>query len=121
VPGSVHGHSLVPLVSDHHAREQWKNEAFIQISESMVARALRTDRWTYCVVDPKGEPNQDSGSTHYQEYQLYDLAADPHQLFNLAGRRAYRDAAAQLRERLIARMVEAGEASPHIEPARYYA
>jgi arylsulfatase A-like enzyme len=121
VPGSVHGHSLVPLVSDHHAREQWKNEAFIQISESMVARALRTDRWTYCVVDPKGEPNQDSGSTHYQEYQLYDLAADPHQLFNLAGRRAYRDAAAQLRERLIARMIEAGEASPHIEPARYYA
>jgi len=51
---------------------------------------------------------------------MYDLAADPHQLVNLAGRREYRAMAARLRERLKVRMVEAGEAEPQIVPARFY-
>ncbi len=63
---------------------------------------------------------------------MYDLASDPHQLVNLAGRsdnrnlvhaegeRSYPEIAADLRQRLIARMVEAGEAAPQITPSRLY-
>jgi len=132
VPASMSGHSFLPVINRAEGREKWRNEAFVQISASMVARALRTDQWTYCVVDPNGNGGRDSGSLHYQEYQMYNLAADPHQLLNLAGRRdnpklvhydgdrPLPEVAAHLRERLIARMVEAGEKAPQIEPARLY-
>ena len=132
VPASMKGRSFMPVINRAEGREKWRNEAFVQISASMVARALRTDQWTYCVVDPNGRGDRDSGSMHYQEYQMYNLAADPHQLLNLAGRhdppqlvhydgdRPLPEVAAHLRERLIARMVEAGEAAPQIEPARLY-
>ena len=132
IPGSMCGQSFLPLPNQSKARENWRNEAFVQISESMVARALRTDQWTYCVVDPNGKGGHDSGSKNYQEYQMYNLAADPHQLLNLAGRkdrvqlvhfdgdRSLPEVSAYLRERLIARMVEAGEVAPGIEPARLY-
>lgn len=131
-PESMSGHSFLPLVQKPEARKGWRNEAFIQISESMVARALRTEQWTYCAVAPDGRGGRDPGSMHYQEYQMYNLAADPHQLVNLAGRhdnprlvhfggdRPLPEMAAHLRERLIARMVEAGESAPHITPARFY-
>jgi arylsulfatase A-like enzyme len=132
VPASMKGRSFLPLLNQPKGRANWRSEAFVQISASMVARALRTDQWTYCVVDPTGNGDRDPGSTHFQEYQMYNLAADPHQLLNLAGRRdvpqlvhyngdrQLPDLAAHLRERLIARMVEAGEAAPQIDPARFY-
>ncbi|MGH9446167.1 MAG: sulfatase-like hydrolase/transferase [Terriglobia bacterium] len=131
VPASVHGHSAFPLINQRQARETWRNEAFIQISESMVARALRTDQWTYCVADRHGNGGMES-SSHYSEYQMYNLLADPHQLLNLAGRHdnpklvhyngdhPLPEAASYLRGRLIARMVEAGEAAPEIEKATLY-
>ncbi len=132
IPGSVHGRSAYPLISRRPAREAWRNEAFIQISQSMVARALRTDRWTYCVADRRGDGPTQSSSNHYSEYQMYNLLADPHQLLNLAGRddnpklvhyngdQPLPEAASYLRGRLIARMVEAGEAAPEIEKATLY-
>jgi arylsulfatase A-like enzyme len=114
----MQGKSLLPLVE--RRVDEWRNEAFIQISESMVGRALRTERWKYCVVAPDKQGGHDPASERYVEWQLYDLYADPHELVNLAGRREYRDIAAQLRERLKARMVEAGEPEPHIDEARFY-
>jgi arylsulfatase A-like enzyme len=132
VPASMKGRSFLPLIKSAEGRKKWRNETFVQISESMVARALRTDEWSYCVVDPTGDGGRDPNSMHYQEYQMYNLAADPHQLVNLAGRqdppelvhfdggRPLPEVAAHLRERLIARMVEAGEAAPQITPARFY-
>lgn len=132
IPASMRGHSVLPLIHQQEARDKWKNEAFIQISSYMVARALRTDQWTYCVVDPTGRGNGDSSSNYYREYQMYNLAADPHQLVNLAGRRdnpklvhyggdrPLPEVADHLRERLIARMVEAGESAPTIDQARCY-
>jgi hypothetical protein len=47
---------------------------------------------------------------------LYDLAADPFQHTNLAGRQEMREISAQLRERLLARVGEAGGKRPVIEP-----
>ncbi len=86
-PHSVRGQSFLALINNHSdAREKWRDDIFIQISETMVARALRTDEWTYCVVAPNGNGRSDPGSTRYREYQMYSFAADPHQLLNLAGR-----------------------------------
>lgn len=132
IPASVDGHSAYSLVSRKQAREAWRNEALIQISQSMVARALRTYKWTYCVADRHGNGATQSSSNHYSEYQMYNLLADPHQLLNLAGRhdnlhlvhyhgdQPLPEGADYLRKRLIARMVEAGEAAPHIERDTLY-
>jgi arylsulfatase A-like enzyme len=131
-PASMKGRSFMSLINQPKGRANWRNEAFVQISASMVGRALRTDQWTYCVVDPTGNGDRDSHSLHYQEYQMYNLAADPHQLLNLAGRkdpphlvhydgdRHLPEIAAHLRERLIARMMEAGEPRAEIEEPHLY-
>jgi arylsulfatase A-like enzyme len=130
-PASMMGRTLLPLIRDSEARRAWRQEVLVQISGSMVGRALRTDQWTYCVADPS-LPGRSPSSNHYEEYQMYNLTADPHQLLNLAGRRdppslvhyigerSNEDVAAHLRERLIARMVEAGEVAPKIDPKRLY-
>lgn len=129
IPSSVQGRSVMPLLNDPAARAQWRNEVLVQISESEVARALRTDEWTYVALSPQSNPGRDPGSTHYQDYQLYNNRADPAQLFNLTGRsgaehylgdRSIREITTQLRQRLIALMVEAGEQAPQIDEWRYY-
>ena len=56
----------------------------------------------------------------YQEYQVYDLKADPNQLLNLVSRRetgswdefSSRSDVDVLRERLRERIIEAGESQP---------
>ncbi len=48
---------------------------------------------------------------------MYDLQADPHELTNLVGLANFRAVADDLRDRLIRRMVAAGEAAPIIEAA----
>ena len=60
---------------------------------------------------------EQAGSDRYVEEALYDLEADPYELENLAGIDAFRAVADDLRQRLIARMVAAGEAAPIIEDA----
>ena len=51
------------------------------------------------------------------EQYLYDLQADPHELTNLVGLANFRAVADDLRDRLIRRLVAAGEAAPIIESA----
>lgn len=55
-------------------------------------------------------------SDRYAEYQFYDLTMDPHQLVNLAGRDNTLAIAAELRERLKARIAEVGDHSAEIGP-----
>ena len=95
----------------------WPEEVFIQISESQIGRALRTQRWKYSVSAPGQGGSSAPGSDHYVEEYLYDLHADPHELQNLVNVDNYHDVKAELRARLIERMVEAGEAAPTIEAA----
>ncbi|GGG90649.1 sulfatase-like hydrolase/transferase [Silvibacterium dinghuense] len=119
VPSSWKGRSVLPLVNDPEARQGWVNEQFIQISESMTGRAIRTKDWTYCVADPSGDATQPAASS-YHEYQMYDQRADPHELVNLAGRKEYRAKADELREQLKKLAVAAGEPEPEIVEAKLY-
>lgn len=120
VPASMSGRSLMPLIRDTDARTQWNNKALIQISESMVGRAIRTKEWTYCVANPDLQGGKDPSSMQYQEYVLYNNFSDPAQLVNLAGRRPFQDVAGQLRKELVDLIVASGERAPTITPARLY-
>jgi arylsulfatase A-like enzyme len=116
-PPSMQGRSALPFVAGGESATP-RDEVFIQISESMTGRALRTPQWTYVVTVPDGKSQE--SSPQYTEYQLYDLYSDPHQLVNLAGRRETREVSTRLRERLRARMIESGEQPAEIVPAPLY-
>jgi arylsulfatase A-like enzyme len=120
VPASMRGKSLVPLLHDSEARRNWKDAAFIQISESMVARAIRTKDWTYCVADPTAKGFEVPYSLHYQEYQMYNNASDPAQLVNLAGRAPFVKQAEELRAQLLQMIIDSGDPLPQISPAPLY-
>lgn len=118
IPESMQGKSLIPLIN--RDIKDWKNEVFIQISESCVARAIRTERWKYCVIAEDKNGWLDSKSDTYVEYQLYDLYADPYELINLAGRREYRNIANELKERLLHRVEEIEGERPEILDRKFY-
>jgi len=119
VPASMKGKSVLPLLNDTRAREEWPNKELIQISESMTGRAIRTPDWTYCIADPTGS-TKTSASNNYHEYQMYDQRADPHELVNLAGRKEYREMADKLREELKTLIIASGEPEPEIAEAKLY-
>jgi arylsulfatase A-like enzyme len=131
VPASMQGRSAMAVV--RREIQAWPDEVYIQISESMTARALRTPEWTYVVVAPPlSTLTNRPSSQRYLEYQMYNLFDDPHQLLNLAGRRdnpnlVHYDGgrplgavASHLRQRLLARMKEAGEPEAEIEERILY-
>jgi arylsulfatase A-like enzyme len=114
-PKHMVGRSLLPLLRGGEAN--WPDDHFVQISESQVGRAIRTQRWKYGVTDPAADGWDDSHSDRYQEQYLYDLQADPYELCNLVGLESHRRVANVLQGRLKRRMVQAGEAAPQIIPA----
>ncbi len=115
VPGEMQGNSVLPLLRGEI--DAWPEEIFVQISEAQVGRAVRTQRWKYCVDAPNKNGAKDAGSSHYVEQYLYDMHADPHELRNLIGLQSHEIVTAVMRERLVRRMLEAGEAAPTIEQA----
>lgn len=92
-------------------------DILIQISESQVGRAIRTDRWKYSVEAPDRDPVKDSSSREYTEAFLYDLEHDPYELHNLIHSSAHEKVCLALAEKLKKRMEEAGEEVPVIHPA----
>ena len=116
VPNHFEGRSILPLVSGEAA--DWPEEIFIQISESQVGRAVRTQRWKYSVAAPDQNGWDDPDSDQYQEEFLYDLRADPHELDNRIGLESHQEVAAVMRARLIRRMVAVGEKEPTIKAAK---
>ena len=115
-PEAMRGRPLQELVSGTGA--PWRREAFIQISESQVGRALRTARWKYAVRSPeKWDGKTGDASMVYVEDYLYDLGADPHERNNLVGAPEYAAVRTDLRARLLAQMAHASEPLPEIRPA----
>jgi len=115
IPKIMQGRSLLPVLRGKTAA--WPEEVFVQISESEVARAIRTERWKYGVTAPGKNAYKDSSSERYVESHLYDLESDPYEFKNLIGRRRFRETADLLKKRLLRRMKEAGEREPMIENA----
>ena len=115
VPQGMQGRSILPLLRGDS--DGWQQEAFIQISESHVGRAIRSRRWKYAIAAPHRSAIDHADSDSYIESELFDLYADPEELDNRAGCPSHRAAAAVLRSRLVKRMLDAGEEEPVIEPA----
>jgi len=111
LPGQQ-GRSVLPLLEGH--REDWPREVFVQISESQVGRAVRTDRWKLGVNAPGKKGWDVPSSDSYEEQYLYDLEKDPHEISNLAGSEGTRGTAQELAALLKRRMVQAGEKEPEI-------
>ncbi len=115
VPDGMQGKSILPLLAGDS--EGWPEEAFIQVSEAQVGRAVRTKRWKYGVDAPEKHGGKDSGSDTYVEQYLYDLQVDPYELTNLVNSEPHRIVRDVMRERLVRRMKEAGEDEPAIVQA----
>jgi arylsulfatase A-like enzyme len=115
VPSCMQGRSVIPVV--RRESTNWPEEVLIQISESQVGRAIRTSRWKYSVKSTDLSGWENSSAEHYVEDLLYDLQSDPYELTNLAGIESYRSIADELKQRLITRLVGAGESAPVIESA----
>lgn len=85
---------------------------FMQISESQIGRAVRTDRWKYSVA----AKNADCAfAEKYTEDCLYDLEADPHERTNLISDPKYKKERETLRKILLEYMQKAGEPCLTIE------
>lgn len=92
------GRSLLEVVRDRSA--SWREELFVQISESEVGRAVRTRRWKYGVVAPGADGLAAASAPVYDEHYLYDLYSDPYELTNLIGMGAFSSVSDELRPRL---------------------
>lgn len=117
IPRQMQGDSILSIVKDPEA--DWQEEVFVQISESQVARSVRTQRWKYCVEAPGLDGGEKPAADTYVESELYDLAYDPYELTNLIGLESHRQTCDILRERLIRRIVMAREPQPVIENASH--
>ena len=115
VPAEMQGRSVLPLLRGE--KSGWPEEVFVQVSESEIGRAVRTRRWKYCVAAPDKSGWAASYSDLYTDEYLYDLFADPYELTDLTGMESYQEVVAVMRERLLRRMQEAGEAAPVIQDA----
>jgi arylsulfatase A-like enzyme len=114
MPAAFQGRALQDALDER--RHDWPDEVFLQISEDHMGRALRTHRWKYEVTDPSRRGRQ-RDSQCYVETHLYDLDNDPHEKRNLVRDASLADVRACLAERLIERMLQAGETEPMILPA----
>lgn len=116
-PEGAQGRSALGLVRrEAEARESWPEEAFIQISEAVLGRAVRTRRWKYGVEAVDTGPKERYATT-WVESHLYDLLADPHELINLAGASTHAAIRGELKAALVRRMEAAGEPTPTIRDA----
>jgi len=115
VPEEMEGRSILPLIRRESV--DWPEEAFIQISESQVGRAVRTGRWKYSVYAPGKHGSRDAASDHYVEEYLYDLESDPYELRNLIEMESHRHVCEIMRKRLIRWIEQVEGITPTIEEA----
>lgn len=89
--------------ADEVVAEPWRDEVFIQISESQIGRALRTESHTFAAAAPGIAPwsgHLRPSAHRYRETHLYDLRSDPYQRHNLAGSAEHHEIRDELAYRL---------------------
>ncbi|MFJ9057818.1 sulfatase-like hydrolase/transferase [Streptomyces sp. NPDC102409] len=116
VPDGVQGRSLLPLTGGGQDPGRPRS-VLVQISEDRVGRAVRTARWKYVVDAPGADAWNEPAAAHYTETELYDLAADPYELDNLAGLSSHREVADELRGELLEWLGRVEGVKPGIERA----
>jgi arylsulfatase A-like enzyme len=119
VPDTMQGQPLLPRMQK--TTTPWPEEVFVQYSENVIGRAIRTRRWKYAIENTELPANQVASADEYHEAYLYDLQSDPYELVNLIGKESHLEVANLLRQRLLNRMQKAGEAPPkkiHLAPER---
>lgn len=114
----MRGNPLQELIAGN--RENWPNEIFLQISESQVGRAIRTEKWKYSVSAPGKHGGQFTDSDFYVEEYLYDLERDSHERNNLVEAPELAGIREQLAAILKRRMAGAGEVIPEIYSVAAY-
>jgi len=114
VPGHFRGRPLQQLAAGEAT--DWPDDVFIEISEDICGRAVRTHRWKYAVRALNVENWAPRGEVYMEDF-LYDLAADPHERTNLIADPALADVRAEMADRLRRHMAVAGEPDPTIVPA----
>ena len=119
-PGTMQGKSLKPLLADPAARKAWNETVYVQISDSMVGRAIRTRDWIFCAYDPQREGTRDKFGKSYLDFCMYQIGSDPYQRTNLIGRPEYKEQADLLRDELRRQIVANGEPEPVMMPQRFY-
>ena len=106
------GENLVDVVEGKLPER--KNEIFAQISESRVGRCIRTPKYAYSVYAPGINGGAAAAADLYADDFLYDLEKDPYELTNLIHDPAYIEIKLDLRNRLLAWIKEAENATPEI-------
>ncbi|MFX0070645.1 MAG: sulfatase-like hydrolase/transferase [Candidatus Hermodarchaeota archaeon] len=114
VPKDMRGHPIQKLING--TIYKWPKEVFVQISESQVGRAIRTEKWKYSIKAPNKDGLLYARNEIYMEDFLYDLENDLFERNNLVEDPKYQDIRNKLAERLKRIMVEAGEDIPVIIP-----
>lgn len=113
IPESYMGKSILKMRENDEERDC----VFMQISESQCGRAIRTKKYKYAVRAVGAGMTKYRAKYYFEDY-LYDLQKDPIERCNLIQSPEYKDVRAELRQMLIREMVNAGEKTPKILPAR---
>jgi len=112
IPGHFMGRPLTKAIEPDHI---WENEIYTQISESKLARSIRTPKWKYSVMSDESPWAVPAADVYHEDF-LYDLENDPHEQNNLVGDAAYKKQRQELARMLVRHMVRAGENVPVIRP-----
>lgn len=111
IPEHFKGKSLLKMLQGKEEREA----VLMQISESQLARAIRTKRYKYAVRKPRSLGLVSCGAKTYREDLLFDLQTDPYEKNNLIKNKKYEAVRKELRQILTDEMVAAGEHAPIIK------
>ncbi len=95
----------------------WRDDVYIQISESHNGRAVRTKRWKYSIRAEDDDARGRSFADVYVEDFLYDTENDPHERRNLIADPAYVNVRKEMKDRLFHHIKKANEPIPEIRSA----
>ncbi len=99
------GENLIEVTTKQNTDRE--NEVFIQISESRVGRAIRTENFLYAIYAPNISGDSVAYCDTYYDDYLYDMIKDKYQLNNVVTDTNYKEVKKSMRERLLASIKKA--------------